>query len=190
MRLVAIAMTLLSMSVPSAGQVPPVTPGSTESTGARDFDFQFGDWRVHHRVKRPTGEWDEFEGDCNDRPILGGLGNVEDNVFYNVKDNVFYKAAHFTRGVALRTFEPKTREWAIWWVDGRNPHGALDPAMKGKFVDGVGTFYADGLYNGRQTRTRFIWSHITKASARWEQAFSYDAGKTWDTNWVMDFRRL
>jgi hypothetical protein len=38
-------------------------------------------------------------------------------------------------------------------------------------------------------RTRYTWSQITPKSARWEQAFSYDAGKTWDTNWVMEFRR-
>jgi hypothetical protein len=27
------------------------------------------------------------------------------------------------------------------------------------------------------------------ANPRWEQAFSDDAGKSWETNWTMDFRR-
>lgn len=29
-------------------------------SGARDFDFEFGDWKVHHRIKRASGEktWD------------------------------------------------------------------------------------------------------------------------------------
>ena len=40
------------------------------------------------------------------------------------------------------------------------------------------------------TRTRFIWSHITPTSARWEQAFSTDDGASWDVNWRMDFRRV
>jgi hypothetical protein len=160
---------------------PAVSAPAPVAAGADGFDFQHGSWTVHHRLRRASGEWVEFEGDCNDRPILGGLGNIE--------DNIFYRPEGITRGAALRTFDPKTGEWAIWWVDGRNPHAPLDPAMKGKFVDGVGTFYADGIYNGRQTRTRFIWSHITKTTARWEQAFSYDEGKTWDTNWVMDFTR-
>ncbi len=62
--------------------------------------------------------------------------------------------------------------------------------MKGRFVNGVGNFYADGEVNGRQTRTRFTWSQITKTSARWEQSFSYDAGKTWESNWVMEFKRV
>jgi hypothetical protein len=39
------------------------------------------------------------------------------------------------------------------------------------------------------TRTRFIWSQITGTSARWEQAYSLDAGKAWQTNWIMEFKR-
>jgi hypothetical protein len=39
-------------------------------------------------------------------------------------------------------------------------------------------------------RVRYRWSHITPTSARWEQAFSPDAGKTWETNWMMEFRRV
>jgi hypothetical protein len=27
-------------------------------------------------------------------------------------------------------------------------------------------------------------------AGHWEQALSYDAGKTWDTNWIMDFERI
>ena len=38
-------------------------------------------------------------------------------------------------------------------------------------------------------RVRFIWSGIVAQRARWEQAFSEDGGITWETNWVMDFKR-
>ena len=149
--------------------------------GPNDFDFEFGDWTVHHRVKRASGEWYEFDGTANARPILGGSGNVEDCLFHRPEGD--------SRGAALRTYDPATAEWAIWWVDSRTPHGALDPPVKGRFDKGVGTFFSDGEINGKPVRTRFTWSQITPKSARWEQAFSYDAGKTWDTNWVMEFRR-
>jgi hypothetical protein len=39
-------------------------------------------------------------------------------------------------------------------------------------------------------RVRFTWSDITPASARWEQAFSSNAGTTWKTNWIMEFQRV
>jgi Protein of unknown function (DUF1579) len=159
----------------------PCAHPADEHAGAQDFDFEFGDWDVHHRVRRATGEWYEFEGTANARPILGGLGNVE--------DCLFHRPGGDTRGAALRTYDPATAQWAIWWVDSRTPHGTLDPPVKGRFEKGVGTFYSDSEMNGKPVRTRFIWSQITAQSARWEQAFSYDAGKTWETNWVMEFRR-
>ena len=59
-----------------------------------------------------------------------------------------------------------------------------------RFENGIGTFYADGILNGTPTRTRYTWSKITTTSAHWEQAFSSDSGKTWETNWYMDFTRI
>jgi hypothetical protein len=63
----------------------------------------------------------------------------------------------------------------------------MDPPMKGGFNNGVGTFYGDIMLNGKPVPLRFIWSNITSTSARWEQAVSFDEGKTWDTNWIMTF---
>jgi hypothetical protein len=30
---------------------------------------------------------------------------------------------------------------------------------------------------------------MTPTTCRWEQAFSDDGGKTWEVNWIMEFRR-
>lgn len=151
--------------------------------GVRDFDFQVGEWRVHHRVKRPANDpqWLEFAGTCSNRSLMGGAANIE--------EHTFNKPTGVTHGVALRAYDPKTAQWAIWWIDGRDPFGALDPPVKGRFDNGVGTFFSDGTLDGKPIRTRFIWSHITPTSARWEQAYSRDSEKTWETNWIMEFRR-
>jgi hypothetical protein len=156
---------------------------AVNATGLHDFDFEVGEWHVHHRVKRPTdsGQWLEFDGTCNNRSLMDGRANVE--------DHAFNKPTGVTHGVALRAYDPKTAQWAIWWIDGRDPFGALDPPVIGRFNNGVGTFYSDGMVDGKPTRTRFIWSQITPTSARWEQALSSDAEKTWETNWIMEFRR-
>ena len=156
---------------------------AADLTGLHDFDFLVGDWRVHHRVKRPTGSdpWWEFDGACSNRGLVQGHVNVE--------EHTFNKPTGVTYGIGLRAYDPQTAQWAIWWIDGRDPHGPLDPPVKGRFVQGVGTFYSDYVDNGKPMRVRFTWSRITPTSARWEQAVSADAGATWDTNWIMEFRR-
>ena len=35
----------------------------------------------------------------------------------------------------------------------------------------------------------YRWSDVTERTAHWEQAFSADGGRTWETNWVMDLTR-
>jgi hypothetical protein len=36
---------------------------------------------------------------------------------------------------------------------------------------------------------RFVWDRITPTSARWQQAFSIDDERSWETNWIMEFSR-
>jgi hypothetical protein len=154
----------------------------SEPNGAHDFDFLVGQWRVHHhRLKPDSQEWVDFEGTCNNRKLMDGGANMEEHAL-----NAPYGAY---RAIALRAYDPKTRQWAIWWLDGRYPSGPLDPPVKGRFENGVGTFFSDGTIGGKPAHTRFIWLHITPTSARWEQAYSFDAGKTWETNWIMTFTR-
>ena len=93
------------------------------------------------------------------------------------------------RGVALRSFDPKTQQWSIWLLDSRTPSEPLDPPMIGGFHNGVGTFYGDDTVKGERVRARFICSNINPTSCHWEQADSPDAGKTWETNWVQDIKR-
>jgi hypothetical protein len=60
----------------------------------------------------------------------------------------------------------------------------------GRFTEGVGTFYADDSLDGRPIRVRFTWRPNPGGHPTWEQAFSADAGVTWETNWTMAFVRL
>jgi hypothetical protein len=179
-----LAAAMNPISPAHSSDPPKPTQGAANLAGSHDFDFQVGEWRVHHRVKRPAGndQWLEFDGTCSNRGLMDGSANVE--------DQRFDKPTGVTHGVALRAYDSKTEQWAIWWIDSRDPLGALDPPVKGRFENGVGTFYSDGTLDGKPIRTRFIWSKITPTSAHWEQAYSSDAGKTWETNWIMEFRRI
>jgi hypothetical protein len=152
-------------------------------TGAHDFDFIHGVWRVRHRrlARRLAGctDWAEFGGTTRAEPILGGLGNFDWNVVDLPEGS--YQAS------TLRLFDPRLSTWSLHWIDGRDPK--LDPPLTGQFSDGVGRFFGDDDFEGRPIRIRFLWSNITPAGARWEQAFSADAGATWETNWIMEFER-
>jgi hypothetical protein len=161
--------------------------GQPDTSGARDFDFWMGSWRVHNRRLRErlkgSTEWVEFEATSVTRPLLGGLGNEDE-----------LRTEHWPGfiGMTIRFFNPATRQWAIYWVDNRR--GALEPPVFGAFTENTGLFFGDDTFEGRPIRVRFIWRHDglgeDRRTASWEQAFSADGGETWETNWTMDMTRI
>jgi hypothetical protein len=173
---------LIAAAVNSIGAVQSNETNSNSHSGVHDFDFLVGEWHVHHhRLKPGSQEWVDFEGTCSNRKLMDGTANMEEHLL-----PAPYGAY---RAIALRAYDPKADQWAIWWLDGRYPSGPLDPPVKGRFENGVGTFYGDYMQDGKPMRLRFLWSNITPTSARWEQALSSDEGKTWATNWIMNFNR-
>jgi hypothetical protein len=150
----------------------------------RDFDFEVGQWKVKHRRlrERLVGcvEWDEFDGLSETRTVLGGNGNVEDNYLEFPGRPI--------RAIAVRSFNPQTMSWAIWWLSSSDPHH-LDTPVVGKFENGVGSFFANETLNGKPVLVRFLWLQTNTPTPRWEQAMSADGGKTWETNWTMDFSK-
>ena len=156
-----------------------------EHDGANDFDFYFGRWRVHNERlrERLVGSTDcqRFESIQECRQILGGLVNLDEFVTDEFGPTLFM-------GMTLRLFDRATRRWSIWWASNRK--GGLEPPVTGAFAGGVGRFEGNDMHNGIPVRVRFIWSGIEADRARWEQAFSTDGGKNWETNWRMQMTRL
>ena len=154
----------------------------TAKSTPKDFDFEIGEWSVKHRklkdVFSNNSEWIEFEGDSSTKKILGGFGNLEENILH-------FPETSFN-AVALRSFDPETKKWSIWWLDGRSP-SALDVPVVGEFKNGIGLFFADDVLNDIPTKIRFTWDSSKPDQPHWEQAFSMDNGSTWQTNWTMDF---
>jgi len=152
--------------------------------GRNDFDFLIGTWKIHHRTlkKRLNGatEWQEFEGEMISKKILNGMGIIDENIIHSQTGLV--------HAIALRLFNPESREWSIYWSTDRT--GTLDVPVIGGFQDGRGEFYSQEVFDGRHIYNRFTWSKIIANSAQWEQAFSDDGGKTWETNWIMEFERI
>ncbi|HEY5850296.1 MAG TPA: hypothetical protein VIT62_05975 [Lysobacter sp.] len=150
----------------------------------KDWDFLVGSWKVSHRRLRErlvgSNQWDEFGGTLVNWPVLGGKGNIGDNVMAFPSGTV--------RGMGIRAFDEASGQWSSWWLDGRDPANIAAP-VRGRFADGIGTFIGDDTLAGRAVKTRVQWSRITPRSARWEQSSSADGGATWESNWVSDFTR-
>ena len=155
-----------------------------ENDGRNDFDFLIGTWIVHHRMltQRLKGSkvWGKFDGETIDRKIMNGLGNMDENIIHMKTGTV--------HAISLRLFNLQSKEWSIYWSTDKM--GTLDVPMIGGFKGGLGEFYALEVNDGKYAYSRFIWSKITADSCQWEQALSGDGGKTWETNWIMEFERV
>jgi hypothetical protein len=151
--------------------------------GRSDFDFFHGRWQIRNqRLKQRhvgSDEWDQFDASIDCRAILGGLGNIDE-----------YRSdfGGGIVGISLRLFNPRTREWSDAWANRRD--GVLGAPALGRFVGGVGTFIGRDQDGERAVLSRALWPHITPDSLHWDQAFSLDEGKTWETNWRMQMTRV
>jgi hypothetical protein len=164
-------------------EAPKPAEAGINTNGLHGFDFLVGEWRVRHRrLPADSQTWVEFEGTCSLRLLMEGAANMEEHIINAPKGTY--------RAIGLRSFDAKTEQWSIWWLDGRYPSGPLDPPVQGRFENGIGSFYSDYMDNGKPMRVRYLWSNITSKSARWEQSFSSDGGKTWKSNWIMQFERV
>ena len=147
-----------------------------------DFDFLFGSWNIKNRFLvgrlRGSKEWIEFDATHRAWPLLDGAGNIDS--YTAIRDG---RVVH---GTTLRLFSPATGEWSLHWADTVHP-GVLYPPMVGRFEGKTGTFFGEEQNDGQKVLCRFLWTR--GGAPRWEQAFSGDAGQSWETNWIMDFAR-
>ena len=155
----------------------------TEHNGQTDFDFFIGRWTAHSRRLRErlkgSNDWEDIEGTAVIRKVLGGLGNIDEITMDRETGRL--------EGLTLRLYNPEARQWSMYWSSSAD--GILQPPVIGSFNDGRGEFYSQELFEGRSIFCRFICSDITETSCRWEQAFSADGGKTWETNWIAELTR-
>src|SRR3569832_2395949 len=111
------------------------------ASAAHEFDFLPGRWNVRHgRLKerlRGCTEWETFGGTVTAWPLMDGRGNVDDNVI-DLPTGPY-------RAVSLRAFDAEANLWSIWWIDGRHGRPPLDPPVRGRFANGVGSVFSDAM---------------------------------------------
>lgn len=174
-----LAMLGLVSAFPHAGYTGP----ATTPPGLHDFDFVIGSWktRIKHVQRAPTGStaWTEIQGSIEARAVWGGRSNLQE-IEIDKPSGPFME-------LRLCLFNTQTHEWYLYWADAGD--GILAQPMIGSFKDGTGSFYDQEDINGKTLFVRQTYTDITADSYHWEQAFSGDGGKTWETNWVVTVTR-
>jgi len=154
--------------------------------GAHDFDFLIGDWKAHVRrlPDRLVGSkaWIEYDGISRHKKILDSNANFEEFAVDNPQQHLHIKAQ------TLRLYNPDSHQWSIYLVD--VDKGTLGtPPVIGQFTGRRGEFYDQEEYKGRAILVRYVWTDISPKSARMEQSFSPDGGKSWEVNWICELSR-
>ena len=151
--------------------------------GHEAFDFLLGAWNVRmRRLAHPLahdGDWETCSGRATVRPFWGGGAQLQDG-------DISCPSRRF-RALSLRLYDPATRRWKLYFASQKN---GLDPNPQiGTFgANGTGEFFGPDTYEGRAILVRYRWTP-SGGAPHFEQAFSLDAGKTWETNWIADFTR-
>lgn len=163
-------------------QTPTATPAVHD--GQRDFDFNIGVWRTHlKRLLHPlTGSSTsaEYDGTSVVSKVWDGRASL-------IELEVDGPAGH-VEGLGLRLYNPESRQWNLNWASSAD--GEFEPPMIGQFMDGRGEFVDQEIFGGKSILSRNAFSDISTDSSRFEQTFSDDGGRSWETNWAMTFTRM
>jgi hypothetical protein len=169
-----------TLCLPALGNAQSATPRD----GQRDFDWEIGSWQTHVRVlAKPlsnSAEWIELSGTTVVHRLLDGKSNLAELKVKNAERSI--------EGVSLRLYNPATRQWSLHYASSRS--GQLEKPVMGSFENGRGEFYAQDSYDGRAVFVRFVITPMSEHSWRFEQAYSVDGGKSWETNWIATDTRM
>jgi len=154
--------------------------------GSHDFDFLIGNWKAH--VRRLPDRlnnskiWIEYDGISNHKKLLDSNANFEEFDVTSTDKKLRIKAQ------TLRLYNPTSRQWSIYLVEVDNGTLGLPP-VTGQFTGNRGEFFDQEDFQGRAILVRYLWLNISPESARMEQSFSPDGGKTWEVNWICELSR-
>jgi hypothetical protein len=186
--LISISIMVVFSPIAAIAQSPaPAALPSTASImrdGQHDFDFSVGTWKTHiTRLQHPLSgstSWIKMEGTKTERKIWNGRAHLEE-----IESDG--PTGHW-EGLTLFLYDPQAHQWSQTFASSKD--GALGKPLIGAFKNGRGEFFGQDTFNDRTILVRATWSDITRDSHKFEQAFSDDGGKTWETNFIAQLTRV
>ena len=186
-RLKTLALIILCIALVGSlrAQAPSGPADFPQRDGSHDFDFIIGDWKAHVRRLpdrlNKSNVWVEYDGISNHKKLLDSNANFEEFEVTSTDKKLHIKAQ------TLRLYNPASHQWSIYLVDLDN--GTLDtPPVVGGFTGKRGEFFHQENFKGT-ILVRYVWLDLSPKSARMEQSFSPDGGKTWEINWICELSR-
>ena len=181
------AATSLAPAPAAAQDAAPSPRAEAPHDGQHDFDFVIGRWQAHLRKRlhplAGSTTWIEYDGTSVMTRLWNDRANMEE---FDVS-TTDPRAGARTRIEAqtLRLYDPASRQWSLYLVDAGNGRILMPPTV-GAFRDGRGEFFDAEQFDGRDILVRYVWTQPAPHSARMEQSFSPDWGRTWEVNWILD----
>lgn len=165
---------LMAATLLAASQVHAQAPSyGCDSPESKQLDFWVGDWELTTVGPGSTGKSRNKVS-----KILDGCVVLEE--FDGEQGSKLV-------GKSFSTFDRATGKWKQTWID--NTASYLD--FEGGLVDGDMSFWREAApKDGRVQRQRMIFRDVRNDSLKWLWQKSEDGGKTWATQWEIDYKRV
>ena len=151
-------------------QLPPVSPCKTDHV-YRQFDFWIGEWNVYGLKGQKAGE--------------SKVDLILDSCI--ILENWTSSSAGYT-GKSFNTYNAGTKQWQQTWVDNS---GGTTEFLRGAAGESTITFWADNVIGpgGKAFHRRLTFFKLGNNKVRQWGERSDDDGKTWTTEYDLEYRR-
>lgn len=161
-----IFLLVISHGVPAqstASQKPCSAPEASQ------FDFWVGDWEL---------TWNDTSHGTNRILKLMDGCTVNEN---------FYAPSMNYSGSSWSVYSTRKKMWQQTWID--NQEGYI--ALTGKYENNEMTLTTapQKLPDGTEIMSRMVYYNITPKNFDWRWQSSKDNGTTWETNWLIHYKR-
>jgi hypothetical protein len=155
-----------------AAQTPPPPAKPCSAPEARQFDFWLGSWTARF-------------ADASGKRVSGG--NTVSTVYDGCVIVEQFDGAPGSplKGMSHSVYDANAKRWKQTWVD--NGGGYLD--FTGGWESDRMILTREAERNGQRFQQRMVWFDITKDAFNWHWERSDDGGKTWKTNWRIEYQR-
>jgi len=170
MRIITLSLIFAAFCTIGHSQLPSSAPCSANPV-YRQFDFWIGEWEAFNRMGLKSGD-SKIERILDSCVILENWTTPRGNY----------------SGKSYNTFNASTGKWQQYWVDNK---GGVTEYFDGHFENGqmmvqtANLKQADGNYKIQ----KMTFSKLSDDKVRQHGESSTDAGKTWKTDFDLEYRR-